>query len=52
MSSRSGGASLNGCLTLIVAEKPCQSGRESSRGVEVAGCNGGGGDVGGRERGR
>jgi hypothetical protein len=51
MSSTSGGAPLDGRLALTVVAKACQSDRESSRGVKVAGWNAGGGDVGGRERG-
>jgi len=51
MSSRSGCAPLNGRLALITVVKACQSDRESNRGVKVAGWNGGGGKVGGRERG-
>ena len=51
MSSRSGGAPLNERLALIIVVKACQSGREFSRGVKIAGWNGGGGKVGGRERG-
>ena len=52
MSWISGDGLLDGRLTLTVVVEACQSVRESSRGVKVGGYNGGGGDVGGRERGR
>lgn len=52
MSRRSEGAPLNRGLALTVVAKACQPACESNRGVKVTGCNGGGGDMGGRERGR
>jgi len=51
MSSTPGGAPLNERLVLITVVKACQSDRNSTRGVKVAGCNAGGDGVGGRERG-
>lgn len=51
MSSRSGGALLDGRFTLIIVVKACQSDRESNLGVKVTGWSGGAGGVGGRERG-